>query len=84
GWCGFVKALNCEKSAFAVGMNMLRCFSAFIPPVSTDYHCKTPGVMLHRPLHIYGAKDLAVDLHVANIAEKFFHTIAARAPHRAT
>jgi len=40
--------------------------------------------MLHRPLHIYGAKDLAVDLHVANIAEKFFRTIAARAPHRAT
>jgi len=65
-------------------MNMLRCFSAFIPPVSTDYHCKTPGVMLHRPLHIYGAKDLAVDLHVTNIAEKFFRTIAARAPHRAT
>lgn len=36
--------------------------------------------MLHRPLHIYGAKDLAVDLHVANIAEKFFRTIAAEPP----
>ncbi|MGV4937402.1 hypothetical protein ACVCGZ_16420, partial [Serratia nematodiphila] len=26
---GFVKALNCKKSAFAEGMNTLRCFSAF-------------------------------------------------------
>jgi hypothetical protein len=61
-------------------MNMLRCFSAFIPPVSTDYHCKTPGVMLHRPLHIYGAKDLAVDLHVANIAETFFSHNCRQSP----
>ncbi|WP_207213269.1 hypothetical protein, partial [Serratia proteamaculans] len=44
GWCGFVKALNCEKSAFADGMSMLRCFSALILFIPVVYHHKIPGV----------------------------------------